>query len=154
MAIVLDKLKTNTMARVGVARLSVCRGGRDPTERGAYHDILLCCQTEKCLLRMRDGVRSDVSGAAFNCGVPSVEDGPYAVLGGSICCRCCLRQRLFYKLILFYDIAFVLLIVACVAQIAFRIASRQLDSDSRTARQRAECIYGQRSNSRPVAGAF
>lgn len=42
----------------------------DPTERGAYHDILLCCQTEKCLLRMRDGVCSDVSGAAFNCGVP------------------------------------------------------------------------------------
>lgn len=42
----------------------------DPTERGAYHDILLCFQTEKCLLRMRDGVCSDVSGAAFNCGVP------------------------------------------------------------------------------------
>lgn len=56
-------------------RLNVCRGGRNPTERGAYHDILLCCQTEKCLLRMRDGVRSDVSGAAFNCGVPE-EDWP------------------------------------------------------------------------------
>lgn len=96
LAIVLDKLQTNArqqlkeswcwrrgrergypsrLSLVGMrGRLSTdSPSGRDtgdPTERGAYHDILLCCQTEKCLLRMRDGVCSDVSGAAFNCGVP------------------------------------------------------------------------------------
>lgn len=159
-AIVLDKLKTNTTARVGVAgergsSLASAFAGADGIPQSVGHIMTFYCVVRRKSAYYACATASAATSAAqpliVGCRAKRMGHTPEHGQGkprlglGSICCRCCLRQRLFYKLILFYDIAFVLLIVACVAQIAFRIASRQLDPDRQTARQTArqlaECIW-------------